>query len=531
MPFESVGIQTIPSVHMSDAIMLVGFAMAAYSIVANDSIQTLGTFLASNAKRPWWMLWIWISSILVVTVLWGWTSSGGDPAFGRLAAKNILLPETFNILYIVPPLTLVILTRRGIPVSTSLLVLTAFTALTALQNGADATIFDKPLDVFIGMMKKSVVGYLIAAGLGLVLYSMVVWALENKFQATPEAIDNPHPGWVTFQWLSTGFLWSMWLVQDLANVFVYLPRKLELWAIGLALLGMVLLLGWLIKNKGGKIQNIVKEKSNTVDVRSATLIDLFYGLVLLFFKVDYIPRLFESMGWQIPWPPKMPMSTTWVFLGLLAGREFGMWLRLRHIESKKVRSAVGRDLWKVVLGTVVSIVIAFGIPYLSLVFGLAEAKASDPIENIEGADEAGNASVQDVESRKKNASAPDESANYSRPVPVRKVTQLPYGHEKEKFVSQIRSTRQKCKCNQRSTGSTRPFAGKSLCARSGGPLQDTQLPHDVVHVQEFDHRCLCVLKSQCLTQRDLASAIQRHASHYMQDANQDSLSRKTIHRL
>jgi len=33
--------------------MWVGFGFAAYSAVANDSIQTLGTFLSSNGHRPW----------------------------------------------------------------------------------------------------------------------------------------------------------------------------------------------------------------------------------------------------------------------------------------------------------------------------------------------------------------------------------------------------------------------------------------------------------------------------------------------
>jgi hypothetical protein len=41
---------------MAETIAIVGFLFAAYSIVANDAIQTLGTFLSSNAKRPWWML-------------------------------------------------------------------------------------------------------------------------------------------------------------------------------------------------------------------------------------------------------------------------------------------------------------------------------------------------------------------------------------------------------------------------------------------------------------------------------------------
>ena len=34
---------------MTEIFMIIGFALAAYAIVANDSIQTLDTFLASNS--------------------------------------------------------------------------------------------------------------------------------------------------------------------------------------------------------------------------------------------------------------------------------------------------------------------------------------------------------------------------------------------------------------------------------------------------------------------------------------------------
>ena len=42
------------------AAMWFGFALAAYSAIANDSIQTIGTFISSNSKRPWWLLWIFM---------------------------------------------------------------------------------------------------------------------------------------------------------------------------------------------------------------------------------------------------------------------------------------------------------------------------------------------------------------------------------------------------------------------------------------------------------------------------------------
>ena len=33
--------------------MWIGFLLAAYSVIANDSIQTLGTWIASNRKVNW----------------------------------------------------------------------------------------------------------------------------------------------------------------------------------------------------------------------------------------------------------------------------------------------------------------------------------------------------------------------------------------------------------------------------------------------------------------------------------------------
>ncbi len=350
--------------------MILGFAMAAYSIVANDSIQTLGTFLSSNSKRPWWILWIFISSILVITVTKGWLDNGGDPAFGRLSVegKEVAFPIQFTWLFILPPLILIIFTQSGIPVSTSLLVLTAFKGLTAFQQGKDST---GALDLFSKMMQKSLVGYGIAFALGFLIYVSVLYLLERK--VNNEKDHQAHIGWVIFQWCSTGFLWCMWLIQDLANVFCYLPRKLEAPGFAMAIGGMVLLQGYLIKNKGGKIQRIVSKKTNTVDVRSATLVDFLYGICLLVFKLNLIGIF----------PAKMPMSTTWVFLGLLAGRELGITLRLKHQKKKKLSAHIFSDAGKAFLGSVVSVLLALALPYLAKTFTPLDSDNVVPTTTVE----------------------------------------------------------------------------------------------------------------------------------------------------
>merc|ERR1711959_198084 len=84
------------------------------------------------------------------------------------------------------------------------------------------------------------------------------------------------------QWATAGFLWSVWLQQDLANIAVYLPRSLS----GLELFGFVSFivvgLGILFWQGGEKIQKIVDEKSDVDDTRPAIVVNTIYGGILLY---------------------------------------------------------------------------------------------------------------------------------------------------------------------------------------------------------------------------------------------------------
>lgn len=314
--------------------MVVGFALASYSIVANDAIQTLGTFISSNSKRPWWVLWLFAVSVLSVTIIYGWIAYNGDVSYGRLSSK-FPVPEVFSWVHVIPPLAIVILTRYGIPVSTTFLVLTVF-APKALAS----------------ILTKSISGYAVAFVTGFLVYRVVVASLEKKFIEKPS--ETSATVWATLQWVSTAFLWSQWLIQDLANIFVYMPtRSLSLSQLILALVVLLVLHGVIFYRSGGEIQKIVTSKTQTHDIRSATIIDFIYALILLFFK-------------QIS---NIPMSTTWVFLGLLAGREIAMTLRLKQRDMKGVTKMVFQDMGKAFLGLIVSVVLALSLPYLSKLIG------------------------------------------------------------------------------------------------------------------------------------------------------------------
>ena len=64
--------------------MVVGFLLASYSVIANDSVQTLGTWIASNEKTNRYIMWGAASAVLLFTIWYGWYVNGGDISYGRL---------------------------------------------------------------------------------------------------------------------------------------------------------------------------------------------------------------------------------------------------------------------------------------------------------------------------------------------------------------------------------------------------------------------------------------------------------------
>lgn len=442
----------------SEIIMYLGFALAAYSVIGNDVIQTLGTFLSSNEKRPWYVLWAFAGSILLITLVYGWYNNHPQrlihidgyceiktdnqelhglylsfkqltqkDATGKTSAPKFLsepekadkdeavtlmlnvykrailptqlsqytalsdtikatasqpmrldlefkgqtihvelpseqirdvsygrldqysFPSRMSWWYLLPPLVLLFLTRWGIPVSTTFLILTFFNPKN-LGN----------------MAFKSGLGYLIAFGIAILFYGLIASQFEKHF-LKKRLEGSSKKRWTAFQWTSTGFLWTQWLIQDFANIYVYLPRQVSLFELLATAVGMLVFLAYIFYSRGGVIQRIVKVKTNTADIRSATFIDLMFGVLLLCFK---------EMN-------KIPMSTTWVFLGLLAGREYVLRLKFQgktidnglQEESEGTRASVGllsavhvmvlKDLAKALLGLAVSIGLVYLIKFIS----------------------------------------------------------------------------------------------------------------------------------------------------------------------
>ena len=93
---------------------IVGFGLAGWSVIANDSIQTLGTFIASKEKWfKWYVLAGAASGAMAITVTYGWWKYGGDISYGRLTRIPY---QEIQWYHAVAPGILLLLTRIGIPV-------------------------------------------------------------------------------------------------------------------------------------------------------------------------------------------------------------------------------------------------------------------------------------------------------------------------------------------------------------------------------------------------------------------------------
>ena len=311
--------------------MYVGFLLAAYSVIANDSIKTLGTFLASNkAHFKWYTLWMAASVMLVYTITYGWINYNGDISYGRLTRIPFQEVQWYHAM---APAVLLLLTRKGIPVSTTFLVLSAFASFTVLEK----------------VLMKSIVGYGVAA-----ISAYVIWVVLERY--INEKKDHPEhvKFWRVGQWITSGWLWFAWLQHDMANIAVFLPRQLMLGDLLMVLVATVSILGYVFYTGGGRIQEVVINKHGTRFARSSTIINLVYAFILYFFK-----ELND-----------LPMSTTWVFVGLLTGRELAISSVIENYRFKYVFPIIAKDFGKMMFGLGASVAIVLIIHQVILPNGL-----------------------------------------------------------------------------------------------------------------------------------------------------------------
>jgi phosphate/sulfate permease len=264
---------------------------------------------------------------MIVTVAYGWWKYGGDISYGRLTRIPYQEVQWYHA---VAPGILLLLTRIGIPVSTTFLVLSAFASTVVLEK----------------MLMKSVVGYGIAAAVAYISWIVISKFINEKFDEITEQWKISF--WRNSVWVTSAFLWATWLMHDVANIAVYLPRELSVIQLAIVLIYFSILLFYIFKIHGGRIQKVVLDKTGTRYARSATIINTIYAVVLYYFK-----ELND-----------LPMSTTWVFVGLLCGRELAISTMNKDYKFKYVFPLIGKDFIKMIFGLSVSVGIVLAIHYI-----------------------------------------------------------------------------------------------------------------------------------------------------------------------
>ena len=312
---------------------IVGFGLAGWSVIANDSVQTLGTFIASKQK---WFKWYTLagsaSLAMIITISYGWWSHDGDISYGRLTRIPY---QEIQWYHAVAPGILLLLTRVGIPVSTTFLVLSAFASTIVLEK----------------MLLKSVVGYGLAAVIAYICWIVISKFINEKFDEI--TTEWKIAFWRNAVWVSSAYLWAAWLMHDVANIAVYLPRQLNISLLLVVLVYFSILLFYIFYIHGGPIQKVVLDKTGTRYARSATIINTIYAIVLYYFK-----ELND-----------LPMSTTWVFVGLLCGRELAISTMNKEYKFKYVFPLIGKDFIKMIFGLSVSVAIVLAIHYIIIPSG------------------------------------------------------------------------------------------------------------------------------------------------------------------
>ncbi len=159
--------------------------------------------------------------------------------------------------------------------------------------------------------------------------------------------QEPSHIWIGLQWVLYGFSVESVADSRFGQYFRLCTRQVPFSFLLFAITVFVVLLAVILYQRGGAIQKIVDTKTGVTDIRAATIIDFMYALILLVFK-----------EWS-----NIPMSTTWVFLGLLAGREFAMSMIFDEVNKHRTSRNVSKDAMKLMFGLAMSVILATTLPW------------------------------------------------------------------------------------------------------------------------------------------------------------------------
>lgn len=295
--------------------------MIMYNVIANNFVQTIGTFVSSSKNISKINIFLYLTVVFIVNVLFAWKSYDGRIHRGFLEGIEYKDAISYSVLLV--PIILNLLTSFRIPISTTFLTIPLFSKSNNLTN----------------IISKAFSGYFVSF-----LISFVIWNLiYEKFKKHLKS-NNNDKFWKVVQYISIGVLWYSWLSTCMSSFLVFLPRKFNIRHLILFLFIGILLLIVIMKDGIGNMEEIVEEKSDVKNLRSSVIFNITYSILLLVFKFN----------------DRINVTTTWLFLGLLDGRELSITNSKATAMSgnsyKACLKKIFKDLYLGIIGILVSLV-------------------------------------------------------------------------------------------------------------------------------------------------------------------------------
>jgi hypothetical protein len=193
----------------------------------------------------------------------------------------------------------------------------------------------------LNMLFKTSASYLISCAIsGHICYKLL--KRYKKYILHDNGDDEYLKIWELMQVFSTALLVVAWLFFSVSNITVFLPRKLEQQDFLMFLCVIIFTIASVLGNKNNKMQEIISKKNNANNLKMNVIINILFTMVLFLFKVIN----------------NVSIATTFVFLGILAGKDLAIIFAEKNILGSSYRRVIFnslKDINKCITGVIVSL--------------------------------------------------------------------------------------------------------------------------------------------------------------------------------
>ena len=295
-------------------------SLVTYNVIFNNSIQTIGLFIASNKNKGIFYNLLFFSSIFIFAVLLSWFLTEREVHYHLLDSIDY---SEIELQFLLLPILISFLTKKQVPLSATFLIIPLFANSSTISS----------------MINKTTVSYFLSLIGSLVIYKFLYTKYKNLL--SDEKTDTGKI-WIVAEYVSTGILWFSWLTVSLCNFVIFLPRKFDITDIVLlSSIGIVTIYCILISN-GGEIQKIIDQKSDVKNIKTTVIFNSLFAFTLLF--IQHLDNI--------------PITSTWMFLGVLAGRELAISVTTKRLAGEKYRlclAKIWKDLRLAIIGIILSL--------------------------------------------------------------------------------------------------------------------------------------------------------------------------------